>query len=178
MIRTPAGQVRVKTVCHHCHDISLSLQYGKFGDHRLCLCELVFTAVRHKYAAGADRPVKHLHKPFLRTHIQIIQRGKNRPLYIARLQRILNLWHSDPVKIIVLLHRRIHIHAGLLVRPVRVEKSSRDIHDLLSPPHQHKPRLLGHCRDLHRLEILLCRIRKKLVSILRIHDDRHPLLRL
>ena len=36
-----------------------------FCNHGLCLCQLIFTTVRHKYAACADGTVKHLHETFL-----------------------------------------------------------------------------------------------------------------
>ena len=73
MIGAPAGQIRIKTIAHHGNGICFSLQHRKLGNHGLCLCQLIFSAVRHKYASCTDGTVKHLYKAFLRAYVQISQ---------------------------------------------------------------------------------------------------------
>ncbi len=61
---------------------------------------------------------------------------------------------------------------------VGIKKGSRNIHYLLTAPHQHKPRLFCDRCNLDSLQILLRRICKKRICILRVHNDCHTLLRL
>ena len=70
MVGAPAGQIGVKAVAHHGHSVRAALQHRKLGHHGLSLGELVFSAVGHKHAARADRPVKPLHQSLLGTHVE------------------------------------------------------------------------------------------------------------
>ena len=72
VIRAPGGQVRIEAVAHHGHGIGLAFQYGQLGYHGLGLGQLIFSAVRHQYAAGTDGGVKHLHQTLLGTYIEVV----------------------------------------------------------------------------------------------------------
>ena len=65
MIGAPAGQIRIKTIAHHGNSICFSFQHRKLGNHGLCLCQLIFSAVRHEYGTGSNGTVKALHQALL-----------------------------------------------------------------------------------------------------------------
>ena len=69
MVRAPAGQVRIVAVAHHGNGIGLAIQYRKLCNHGLSLGQLILTAVRHEYAACADRAVKTFYQALLGAYI-------------------------------------------------------------------------------------------------------------
>ena len=69
MIRRPAGQIGIKSITHHGNGIRISFEYRKFGYHCLGLGQLIFSAIRHQYAACSDGAVEHLHQTLLGANI-------------------------------------------------------------------------------------------------------------
>ena len=65
MIWAPGGKIWIKAIAHHSDSLGFSVLYRNLCNHGLCLCQLIFTAVRHKYTARSDGTVEHLNKTFL-----------------------------------------------------------------------------------------------------------------
>ena len=71
MIWAPTGHIWIESIAHHCYRIGFSVGYRNFSNHRLCLCHLIFSTIRHQNRTCTDGGVKHLHQTFLRTGIEI-----------------------------------------------------------------------------------------------------------
>ena len=71
MIRAPVRQIRIKSVAHHSHRVTVASKHRKLRNHSLCLCRLISAAVRHEYGRRPDGAVEHLYKTFLGAYIQI-----------------------------------------------------------------------------------------------------------
>ena len=69
VIRTPAWQIRIKSITHHGYAVRCTILYRNFCHHRLRLCHLIFSAMRHEHWSGSDGTVKHFHKTLLRAYI-------------------------------------------------------------------------------------------------------------
>ena len=71
--KTPGRQIGVKSVAHHRYGVTVPCENRKLRYHRLCLCLLIFPSMGHEHRRRSDGPIEHLHKPFLRTDIQVSQ---------------------------------------------------------------------------------------------------------
>ena len=177
VIRTPAGQIRIKTVAHHRYGIGrIRSGHRQFCYHGLRFGQLVFTAIRHKYAGCTDGSIEHFHQPLLGAYIQIGDHGKPCRLLVSGFQSFGCLFGSHFLQRILVLFRDLHFHAAFLMCTIGIQECSGKIYDILAAPLQHKPRLLGHNRYFRSFEIFLIRIFHKFRYILRIDDDCHTLL--
>ena len=169
MIRAPAGQVRIKAIGHHGHGRCIALQHRHFGNHCLCLGQLVFAAVRHEHTGCTDGGVEHLHKALLRAGVQIRQGIQPLLSYIADV--VTSLQRG------ILRIRNVDKDICLLMCAVRVKEGTGDIDDILSSPVQHKAGLFRDDSHFDSLKVLLSRIIEEFIRILRAHDNSHALLR-
>ena len=176
VIRTPGGQIRVEAIAHHGNSVRPALQHRELGHHGLGLRQLMLSAVRHQHAARADGSVEHLHQPFLRTYVQIVQERQPGRLHIALLQRLPHCGHCPFIEIILFLVRNVHLYPRLLMGTVGIQKCPLQVHDLAAPPLQHQPGLLCHHSHGHGLQVLLRGILQERVHILWIHHHGHALL--
>ena len=178
MIRTPAGQIRVETIAHHGHRVTLSGHHRHLRHHGLRLCQLILSAVRHIYAARADGSVKHLHQSLLGADIQILQSIQPCCFHIILFQIIGNRIQSNLIQIVVLPGRNLNCHAGLLMSAVGVQERPGQIYNFFSAPYQNQTGIL--CNNSHRncLQIFLISVSQELIHVLRRNHNCHTLLRL
>ena len=127
MIRAPAGQIRIESVSHHGDGITFSAVHGELGDHRLCLGQLVFSAVGHQHGSGSDGGVEHLDQSLLGAAVQILQPAGPAVIDPVLFKRLL-------LKVPVLMRRHLYLDIRLLVGSVGIEERSADINDRMSAP--------------------------------------------
>ena len=177
VVWAPAGQIRIKTVAHHRYGIGrIRACHRQLRYHGLRLGQLIFTAVRHKYACCTDGSIKHFHQALLGADIQICQYRKPCRFLIARFQCFRCFFGSHFLQRILFLLRNIHGYAALLMCAVGIQERSGKVYDIFAAPLQHQTGFFGNNRHFGRFQIFLIRIFHKFRHILRIDDDRHTLL--
>ena len=168
VIRTPAWQIRIKSITHHRNGIAFTMHNRKLCNHTLRLCHLVFSTVRHENRACSNGSVEHLNQTFLRAYIQIFQSIQPFFFYIANL----NLFLKDGI----FSWRNINFNRCFLVCTVGVQEGTGNIYNLFSSPWKNKSRIFGNNCNLYRLQILFFCIAKEFIYILRIYHNSHTLL--
>ena len=176
VIWRPAGQIRIKSIWHHRHCICVARRHWKLRYHGLGFCKLVTSAVRHQYAAGANGAVKHFHKPFLWTYIQIPQCIQPCGPYIIVHQAPGHFFGLYAGKEALFFLWNFHGHLCLLMSAVRIEKRPGNVYNLFSTPYKHKPWFFRNRGYHNGLQVFLPRIGQKCVHVLPCNDAGHTLL--
>ena len=171
MIWAPAGYIWIKSVTHHSYSIRFSVHYRNFGNHSLCLCQLIFTTIWHKYTSCSDGSVEHLHQTLLRTGIQICQHGQ--PCCFCICGRFFFTLQN-----ISLFIRNIYQNFCLLMRTVGIQESTGNINNFFSSPVQYQTWLFGNNSYHNSFQVFFVGIFHKFINVFRIYNNSHTFLRL
>ena len=69
----PTCQVGVEAIRHYCHRVALPVEKRKLRHHALRGRQLIFASKGHHHSPGAYRRIEHLHQPFLRAYVEVVE---------------------------------------------------------------------------------------------------------
>ena len=171
--RAPTAEIRIQAEGHGGCRIRFPILHGELCHHALRGRQLIPASEGHQDSIPANRGIEPLRQSLLAAHIEILEILQPCLFEIAPACPDL-CRHLTQIAARLIRHRDARRY--MLAHTIRIEKRSVHLHDRLSAPLHHQPRLFRHDRDLRCLQILLVRQLDKRIQILCIDHNCHAFL--